>query len=177
MPNSLIPSLHGNFLVIDKLGVIITGEPNIGKSELSLALLDRKHQLVCDDVVELKKQQEKLIGVCPALTRHYLMISGIGVLDIQKLFGPQSICREHPIDLIIHLVKLEKMPAIEDPLHPLYESLTLMNITIPKILFPAQVGKSLPLLVETLVRNHHLKISGDDAGEKFNRHYYDARKQ
>src|SRR3990167_6208059 len=143
-------SIHGNLVIIDTLGVLITGERDIGKSELSLALIDRGHQLVSDDCVDLKSIDNRLMGSCPTLSNSYLLISGIGIIDIPKLFGHAAVVSEHEIQLCLELCTLDKIPPAKHPLRPVTETITLNNINLTKIFFPVTDSKSLPLMVETL---------------------------
>ena len=155
-------TLHANFLIIDKLGVLIMGEPNIGKSELTLALLDRGHQMVCDDVVDVVYKNNQLIGCCPAISYGYILISGIGMVDVPKLFGLDTVVAQYEINLIITLIKLEGKLEIVDPFHLVFQKEIILGITIPKIIFPINAVRnlSLSLLIETLVRNQGLKKEG-----------------
>lgn len=161
-------TLHANLLVIDKLGVLITGEPNIGKSELTLALLDRGHQLVCDDVVDIMQKNNKLIGSCPAVTNGYILVASIGIIDVSKLFGLNAVVIQHEIHLSVALVNSENILPLEDPLNPIYQNEIILGVTLPKIIFPVCAGRSLPLLIEVLLRNHQLRRDGYDPSVNFN---------
>ncbi|AKQ33421.1 HPr kinase/phosphorylase [Candidatus Coxiella mudrowiae] len=161
-------SLHANFLVIDKLGVLIMGEPNIGKSELTLALLDRGHQMICDDMVDVVYQHNQLIGNCPAVACGYILISDVGMLDVSKLFGTDAIISHYEISLIITLIKPKDKLEIVDPLNPVCEEETILGVILPKIILPVYAGRNLPLLIETLVRNQVLKKEGYDSSVNFN---------
>ena len=88
-------TLHGNFMLIDQLGVLIKGSHDIGKSELALALIDRGHELISDDVVDLHREDQHIIGSCPALIRNFLNVSGIGMVNVEKLFGKNAVASEH----------------------------------------------------------------------------------
>lgn len=175
-------TLHANLLVIDKLGVLITGEPDIGKSELTLALIDRGHQLVCDDMVDIIQKNNKLIGSCPAVTNGYILITDIGVIDVSKLFGLNAVVIQHEIHLSIALVRPENKPPFEDPLNPMYKNEVILGVTLPKIIFPVHTGRSLPLLIEVLLRNHRLRKDGCDPSANFDirfkklKNRYDSKK-
>ncbi|WP_264435458.1 HPr kinase/phosphatase C-terminal domain-containing protein [Coxiella endosymbiont of Dermacentor marginatus] len=150
-------TLHANFLIIEKLGVLIMGEPSIGKSELTLALLDRGYQMVCDDVVDITCKNNQLIGRCPDVAYGYILISDIGMVNVPKLFGFDAVVAQYEISLIIKLIKCEKKLVTIDPLNPTFQEDMILGIIIPKIIFPVYVGRNLPLLVETLIRNQMLK--------------------
>ena len=146
-------SLHGNLMVIHQLGVFINGEPNIGKSELTLALLDRGHQLVSDDVVDIRSDQQRLIGQCPLLIQNFLLIHGIGMINIPRRYGEHAIERQCRVQLMLTLMQPHKMPISDNPLQPIQQEKTILNIPVPEIIFPAVSGKNLPLLIDTLVYN------------------------
>ena len=150
-------TLHANFLVIEKLGVLIMGEPTIGKSELTLSLLDRGHQMVCDDVVDIIYRNNQLIGSCPDVSYGYILISGIGMVDIPKLFGIDAIVAQYEINLIIQLIKCKEKLVVVNPLNPSFQEEIILGITVPKIIFPIYIERNLPLLIETLIRNQSLK--------------------
>ena len=170
-------TLHANLLVIDKLGVLITGEPDIGKSELTLALLDRGHQLVCDDVVDVIQQNNELIGSCPVVANGYVLVTDIGLIDVSKLFGLDAVVIQHEIHLSIALLNSENKPPLEDPLNPIYKNEIILGVALPKIIFPVHTGRSLPLLIEILVRNHQLRREGYDPSANFNIRLQKSEKQ
>lgn len=159
--------IHGNMLVIKDCGVLIRGRENMGKSELALALIDRGHKLVCDDCVEILLEKNKLIGQCPKINNQFIHINGIGVIYVTELFGENSFIERYPLQLAITLVKPAEMPVSENSLTPCYEKLVFYDIEIPNIIFPAVGDRSLPLLIETLVRSHLLKLAGRSPSDLF----------
>ncbi|AJC50353.1 hypothetical protein [Coxiella endosymbiont of Amblyomma americanum] len=150
-------TLHANFLVIKKLGVLIMGDHAIGKSELTLSLLDRGHQMVCDDAVDISRQNNQLIGSCPSVTYGHVLIAGIGIIDIPSLFGLSAVVSQHKINLIITLTGCKEKYTITDPLNPISLKEKILGITIPKIIFPIHSRRNVPLLIETLIHNQGLK--------------------
>lgn len=170
-------SLHGNFVVIHKLGVLITGKPNIGKSELTLSFLDRGHKMVSDDMVDIISQGSQLIGSCPVVLQGYILIPDVGMLNITKLFGTDTVISRYEINLIINLIKPEYKLTTLDPFNPLYEEETILGVTIPKITFPVYAGRNLPLLIETLVRSQIMKKDRNPfANNNFKRDNHDPKK-
>lgn len=159
---------HGNMLVINKLGVLIIGGPKIGKSELSLALVDRGHQLVSDDAISISSAQGKLIATSPAMVSDYLLIDSIGVINVRKLFGANATIHSHPLELIVELMPNAMMPPAKDPLRPLMQKIKIFDITITKYIFPIFTGDSLALKIETLVKNYQLVLNGFNAAKEFN---------
>jgi HPr kinase/phosphorylase len=158
-------SLHGIFLNIYNTGVLITGESGIGKSELALALVQRKHQLIADDITEFcVLDEDKILGRCPQLLQGFLAIYGIGVLNIPKLFGSESILSEQFLSLIIHLTEeVTCTPALENSI----EYVTVLDKKIPQIKLSILQHRHLDILIETLVRHHQLRQMGYDAGQEF----------
>ncbi|QHG92380.1 HPr kinase/phosphorylase [Coxiella endosymbiont of Amblyomma sculptum] len=152
-------ALHANFVVVKKLGVLIMGNPSIGKSELTLSLLDRGHQMVCDDVVDITYKDNQLIGSCPSISYGYILISGIGIIHVPKFFGPNSIVSQYGISLIIKLIKHEKNRVIADLFNPISQKEKILDTTVPSIMFPISRRRgNLPLLIEMLIRNQNLKM-------------------
>lgn len=161
-------------MVVDQLGVLISGDHHIGKSELSLALIDRGHQFVSDDTVDLCRKGNQIIGTCPEVIDKFMIIAGIGVVNLEKLFSEKVLAAQHELQLIIQLIQPEKTPTINDPLNPILKSRKILNIEIPEIIFPVYAAKSLPLLIETLICNFHLKLNGYDTSVEFTKRHRKA---
>lgn len=174
MNTNLQETCHGNFMVIDQMGVLITGEHGIGKSELALALIELGHQFVSDDSVDLTRENNKIIGRCPEVIDKFMIIAGIGAINLAKLFEQKLFVSQHQLQLVINLIDPSNMPTIEDPLNPITHKKTILGIEIPEIVFPALAAKSLPLLIETVVRNFHLKLNGYDTGVEFTKRHRKA---
>lgn len=162
-------SLHGVLLDVLGMGVMITGESGVGKSELALELVSRGHGLVADDVVELRRiAPETLEGRCPPILRDYLEVRGLGMLNIRTIFGETAVRRHKNMKLIVHLQntantdthQLERLPISN-----LNE--TIMNVDIPKVIIPVAAGRNLAVLVEAAVRNYVLQLRGIDGTKEF----------
>lgn len=162
-------SLHGVFLDVLGLGVMITGESGVGKSELALELISRGHGLVADDVVELRRiAPETLEGRCPPILRDFLEVRGLGMLNIRTIFGETAVRRTKNMKLIVHLQNpsgadsnlLERLPISN-----LNE--TIMNVDICKVIIPVAAGRNLAVLVEAAVRNYVLQLRGIDSTKDF----------
>jgi len=162
-------SLHGVLLDVLGMGVMITGESGVGKSELALELISRGHGLVADDVVELRRiAPETLEGRSPPLLRDYLEVRGLGMLNIRTIFGETAVRRHKNMKLIVHLQNsggtdhntLERLPITN-----LNEN--IMSVDIRKVIIPVAAGRNLAVLVEAAVRNYVLQLRGIDSVKDF----------
>lgn len=164
LQKTLAPSitLHGVLLGMYGIGVLLLGESGIGKSECALDLVTRGYRLISDDSVVVKKIGDVLEGSSPALTRGHLEIRGLGILNIQDLFGVSAVGMSKNIDLCIELRRWEKVKEI-DRLGLEMEVEEIFGIQLPKFVLPVSSGRNLSTLVETAVRIHLLKIAGHDA--------------
>ena len=158
--------LHGVLMDILGLGVLIVGESGIGKSECALDLVVRGHRLVADDAVELRVRGEAyLIGTCPELTRHHMEIRGLGLINVQDLFGVASTRRSKRVELVVHLERWDPTREYErlglDEMH--YESL---GVRVPMVRMPVAPGRNLAILVEVAARNQLLRNGGHHAARR-----------
>jgi len=161
--------LHGVFLDVLGMGVLITGESGVGKSELGLELISRGSGLVADDVVELYRiAPETLEGRCPALLKDFLEVRGLGVLDIRTIFGETSVRPRMNLKLIVHLdrptgsdgVRLERLPLAAS-------NQNVLGVDVRKVTVPVAAGRNLAVLVEAAVRNYVLQLRGIDSTREF----------
>ena len=161
-------SSHGVLMDILGLGVLLTGESGLGKSELGLELISRGHGLVADDAVDLfKVSQTALEGRCPELLQNLLEVRGIGLLDIKAIFGETAVRRKMRLKLIVHLVRKETMERDFEriPHEPLYDE--IMGIRVRKVVIQVDAGRNLAVLVEAAVRNTILQLRGIDTLQDF----------
>jgi len=159
---------HGVFMDILGLGVLLTGESGLGKSELGLELISRGHGLVADDAVDLYRvSQNTLEGRCPDLLMNLLEVRGIGLLDIKAIFGETAVRRKMRLKLIVHLVRKETMEREFErlPYEPLYEE--ILEIPVRKVVIAVDAGRNLAVLVEAAVRNTILQLRGIDTYQEF----------
>ncbi|WP_119155191.1 HPr(Ser) kinase/phosphatase [Caldimonas tepidiphila] len=159
---------HGVFMDILGLGVLLTGESGLGKSELGLELISRGHGLVADDAVDLYRVRQTTIeGRCPELLLNLLEVRGIGLLDIKAIFGETAVRRKMPLKLIVHLVRKETMERDFErlPYEPLYED--VLGMPIRKVVIAVDAGRNLAVLVESAVRNTILQLRGIDTYREF----------
>ncbi|MEO8279212.1 MAG: HPr(Ser) kinase/phosphatase [Ideonella sp.] len=159
---------HGVFMDILGLGVLVTGESGLGKSELGLELISRGHGLVADDAVDLYRvSQMSLEGRCPELLMNLLEVRGIGLLDIKAIFGETAVRRKMRLKLIVHLVRKETMERDFErlPYEPLYED--ILDVPVRKAVIAVDAGRNLAVLVEAAVRNTILQLRGIDTYQEF----------
>ena len=146
--------------------MLIVGESGIGKSECALDLIVRGHRLVADDTVEVRKRAETiLIGTCPDLTRHHMEIRGLGVINIQDLFGIASTRTSKRIELVVQLERWEARRDY-DRLGLTEERYQILNLPLPLIRMPVAPGRNLAILVEIAARNQLLRARGHHAARK-----------
>jgi HPr kinase/phosphorylase len=158
--------LHSVLMDVFGLGVLITGESGIGKSECALDLLDRGHRMVADDVVELKRMGETLVGSCPELTRDHMELRGLGVINIKDLYGVSSIRLSQRIELIVNMERWD--PAREyERLGLGGETREILGVKLPQVRMPVAPGRNTAILVEVAARNQLLKERGYDAARRF----------
>ena len=159
---------HGVFMDILGVGVLITGESGLGKSELGLELISRGHGLVADDAVDLYRvSQTGLEGRCPDLLLNLLEVRGIGLLDIKAIFGETAVRRKMRLKLIVHLVRKETMDREFErlPYEPLNED--ILDVSVRKTVIAVDAGRNLAVLVEAAVRNTILQLRGIDTYKEF----------
>lgn len=159
---------HGVFMDILGLGVLLTGESGLGKSELGLELISRGHGLVADDAVDFFRiSQTAIEGRCPELLLNLLEVRGIGLLDIKAIFGETAVRRKMRLKLIVHLVRKETMERDFErlPYEPLYED--VLGMPVRKVVIAVDAGRNLAVLVEAAVRNTILQLRGIDTYKEF----------
>jgi HPr kinase/phosphorylase len=161
-------SRHGVLMDILGLGVLLTGESGLGKSELGLELISRGHGLVADDAVDLYRVSQTAIeGRCPDLLMNLLEVRGIGLLDIKVIFGETAVRRKMRLKMIVHLVRKDTMEREFErlPYEPLYEE--ILGVPVRKVVIAVDAGRNLAVLVEAAVRNTVLQLRGIDTYREF----------
>ncbi len=163
-------TMHGVYLEILGIGVLITGKSGIGKSELALELVSRGHRLIADDAPEFfRLAPDNISGRAPPLLRNFLEVRGLGILDVRAMFGQSAVRQQKKLELIIQLV-----PAIDGRHLPHAERLAgsrtlidILEVKIPKISLTVVPGHNLGVLVEAACRDHLLRQQGYAADEAF----------
>ena len=164
-------SLHGVFIEVQGFGVLIKGNPAIGKSELALELITRGHRLIADDIVDFYRiSPERLEGRCPGLLQDFLEVRGLGILNIRALFGDNSVKPTKPLDLIIQLELADTLSPLElDRLNVKMQHERVLDVNITKVVIPIAAGRNIAVLVEVAVRNHILLMRGVNATQQFSK--------
>ena len=167
----LVPStvLHGVLLDVYGLGVLLIGDSGVGKSECALDLITRGHSLVADDRVTVKQYPHgDLLGYCEEPLRHHMELRGLGIINVQDLFGLAAVRDRKSIDLVIELESWEETKAY-DRLGLDETVFEILDTPCPYIRMPVALGRNLSILVEIAARNHVLKMQGHHSAREFAR--------
>jgi len=168
-------SLHGVFMDVLGVGVLVTGDSGAGKSELALELITRGHGLVADDVVEISRVASGILeGRCPEMLKDFLEVRGLGLLNIRTVFGETACRRKMRLKLIVHLQKpVAGVPeAARLPLDAQNES--ILNVPVRRVTIPVAAGRNLAVLLEAAVRATILSLRGIDSMQEFLQRQEDA---
>ena len=159
-------SIHGVLVDIYGVGVLITGESGIGKSETAIELIKRGHRLVSDDVVELRRvSEETLIGTAPDITKHFIEMRGVGIIDVKTLYGVSSVRETQTIDLVIKLEDWDKDKEYDRlGLEEEYTEYLGNKVVCHRI--PIRPGRNLAVICESAAVNHRQKAMGYNAAQE-----------
>ena len=166
--NRLAPRItrHGVLVDVYGVGIMITGESGVGKSEAALELVKRGHRLVADDVVDIKRISDKrLIGESPEVVRHFMEIRGIGIIDISAMYGIGSVIHSKSIDMVVNL-ELWKKDKEYDRLGLTEEFTELLGVKVPLLELPIRPGRNVAIVLEVAARNYRLKQQGYNAARE-----------
>lgn len=171
LEDHLVPSttLHGVLLEIYGIGVLLIGASGVGKSESALDLISRGHSLVADDRVTVRRYPNgELVGYSEGPLRHHMELRGIGIINVQDLFGLAAVRERAPIDLVIELEHWQAGQAydrlgLDETLFP------ILDTPCPYIRMPIALGRNVSILVEIAARNHVLKLQGHHSAREFAR--------
>ena len=159
-------SIHAVLLDVYGEGVMITGDSGLGKSEAALEMIRRGHRLVSDDVVEIKKvSDETLIGTAPDITRHFIELRGIGIIDVKSMFGVECVKHTQSIDLIVNLEEWDK-DANYDRLGLEDQYTEILGNKIVSHSIPIRPGRNIAVIVEAAAVNHRQKKMGYNAAQE-----------
>lgn len=155
--------MHGVFMDVLGVGVLITGESGLGKSELGLELISRSHGLVADDAVEFARIAPNMIeGRCPPLLQNLLEVRGLGLLDIRTIFGETAVRRKMRLKLIVRLVRRSTLEENYERLPIDAQTEDVLGMPVRKVVIPVAAGRNLAVLLEAAVRNTILQLRGID---------------
>ena len=175
LERALAPSIrrHGILLDIYGVGVLITGESGIGKSETALDLIANGHKLIADDSVLIRMLDNRLIGTSPKITRHFMEIRGIGIIDVERLFGIGCIMEEKEVELVIELTPWDDFAdynrlGIED------EKIEILDKLVPVMEIPMRTGRNMSMIIEIATRNFKQKEMGYNAALALNQRVLDS---
>ncbi len=160
-------AVHGVLVDIYGVGVLITGQSGVGKSETALALIKRGHQLVADDCVEIREVEENLlVGSAPDLLEQLLEIRGLGIINVMTLFGAGAVRSRKRITLSIHMETWDETKHY-DRVGLDEETIRIINTEIPKLTIPVRPGRNLAVIIEVAAMNFRLKNMGVNAAQQF----------
>ena len=164
-------TLHGVFMEVMQLGVLLAGASGVGKSELALELLNRGHRLIADDVPEFSHSPSGVIeGRCPEVLRDFIEVRGLGVINVRAMFGDMAVMPGAELNIILQLQHMGgEQLAATDHLRASRDSVVVLEKQVPRISLPVAPGRNLAILVETAVRSHQLMLGGYDAAADFSR--------
>lgn len=158
-------TIHGVLIDVHGVGVLLTGDSGVGKSESALELVKRGHQLVADDVVEVVRVSDnRLTGESPEMVRYFMEIRGIGIIDIRAMYGIGAVTQSKTIDVAIHLEHWVKEREY-DRLGMVEETTEILGVRVPHILLPVKPGRNLAIVIEVAARNFQLRRLGYNAAE------------
>lgn len=160
-------TLHGVLIDVYGVGVMMTGDSGIGKSEAALELVKRGHRLISDDIVEIRKvSDETLVGVAPELTKDFIEVRGIGIINVRAMFGYEAVKHSQNIDMIINLEEYDREHSYDRfGFEPRYTE--IMGNKIFKIDVPIRPGRNIAVIVESAAINYRARVAGYDAPSEF----------
>ncbi len=162
-------TLHGVYMEVMAIGVLITGPSGIGKSELALELISRGHRLIADDAPLFSRIAPDIIdGTCPKTLQDFLEVRGLGIINVRELFGDSAIKKNKYLKLIVQLQPMDTDNLLDlDRLEGSYSTRNVLDMEIPEITLPVAPGRNLAIMLECAARNHILRVSGYNASEIF----------
>lgn len=161
--------MHGVFMEVMGIGVLLRGDSGIGKSELALELVNRGQRLIADDAPIFRRLgPDNLVGHCPPVLQDYLEVRGLGLLDIRAMFGDSAVKQEMPLQLIVELMQIDPANAPQsERLDGNRQTRDCLGLAIPLVSLPVAPGRNLAVLVEAAARNHILYTNGQDSVQAF----------
>lgn len=161
--------MHGVFMEVMGIGVLLTGPSGIGKSELALELISRGHRLIADDAPEFRRSAPDTIrGRCPPLLKDFLEVRGLGILNVRAMFGDTSIVETKRLRLIVHIDTISDDSLWQiDRIGGSQRKKKVLDVEIPEVQIPVAPGRNVAVIIEAAVRNHVLYLNGYNAADDF----------
>ncbi len=162
-------TLHGTFIDVYGIGVLLIGKSGIGKSEITLELIKRGHRLVSDDIIEVRKMSDDVLeGRGLNIIQHHMEIRGVGIIDIKNLFGVGAVRESQKVELIIHLEEWEKGKNYERlGMEQQFED--MLGVKVPKIILPVKPGRNMSVIIEVAAMTQRLKSQGYNPAKELNK--------
>jgi HPr kinase/phosphorylase len=151
-----IGTLQGVFVEVSGLGILLTGESGVGKSECALELMARGHKLVSDDVIEIEERGDRLYGRSPEEIKYLMEIKGLGIINVGTIFGTHAVREEMPIDLVVEFVPVEKVGQADDAVSG-SAMRQIMGVSVPLVRLPARHGSNMATVIEVLAKDYLAK--------------------
>jgi HPr kinase/phosphorylase len=153
--------ISGELLQISGLGVLIVGDSGLGKSESALELVSRGCRFVCDDAVHIERENNgRLAGTAPPISRNFMEIRGLGIINIKEIFGPKAVLKRSAIDLVIKLEKRQRREEDDRLGLKILKDYKILGVKIPQINIPVAPGRNIAILIEVACKVHTLKEKG-----------------
>jgi HPr kinase/phosphorylase len=160
-------TLHGSLADVYGVGLLFLGRSGIGKSECVLDLVERGHRLVADDVVQVTRRGNMLLGQGHELAAHHMEIRGSGLIDIPALFGVRSVRQQKRIEVVVHLEDWNNVKDA-DRTGLVQQEALILGVTLPKVMVALNPGKNITVISEVVAMNHLLRMTGIDTAAAFN---------
>jgi len=159
--------ISGGLLQMFGLGVMVIGDSGVGKSESALELIARGHRFISDDVVQVRRTAAgRIIGKAPAVSRFFMEIRGLGIINIREIYGAASICRQTRVDLVIRLKKWHRKKEYDRLGLRFPEDFSILGVRIPQLNIPVAPGRNIATLMEVACKVHHLRRRGYQASHE-----------
>ncbi|MCI5837987.1 MAG: HPr(Ser) kinase/phosphatase [Christensenellaceae bacterium] len=157
--------VHGVLVDVSGVGILLEGDAGIGKSEIALELINRGHRLVADDCVIIRLINDNLTGTAPEKIRDYMEIRGLGIINIQTMYGPGSVRKEKGIDIVVKLERWDEKKEY-DRIGDIDFTENILGVDVFQLLIPVTPGRNIPTIIETAAKKYRLKQVGYDAAHE-----------
>ena len=160
-----IATVHGVLMEVFGVGIMLTGNSGVGKSETAMELIKRGYRLVADDSVVIKRVENELIGTAPEQIRYFMELRGIGIINVKNMYGSGSVLGEKQVDLVMEMETWRRDKEY-DRIGGEQNVEEILGLKIPKLVIPVSPGRNLAILIEVAARNYRLKSMGYDAAQE-----------